>query len=325
MLDKFKKYLENEKRRSPRTVSAYVHNLKTFRKHIKRDYLLVSESDIRSYKRHLMFKKLKSTSANQILASIKSFYKWLVLEGKLAKNPVLLDLFFKIDPPGIIEIPTTEEIEKIIGVVQYEMDQKMLKRQMAKDLKRQRLREQVLARETEIFNKATIKAHAKTLRDKFMISALASSGLRIAELLKLTTDDIGENGSIRVRQGKGNKDRHSFMDRRSLKIYKEYALVLGELGAKRLFRFTYRQAWHIIKTYIKKAGITKNLKVHSFRHYFVTEMGRRGMSDSDISKFTGHKNVNTLARYKNYDLKTQKDIYDKHQENDKNINKETGK
>ncbi len=153
---------------------------------------------------------------------------------------------------------------------------------------------------------------AEKLRDKFMISALASSGLRISELLKLTTDDIGEDGSIKVRQGKGGKDRYTFMDKRSQKIYKEYVSMLKNRGIKKLFRFAYRQAWNIIKSYAKKAGIKKNVKPHSFRHYFITQMGRRGMSDSDLSKFSGHKNVNTLARYKNYSIEVQREVYKKY-------------
>lgn len=311
MIERFKDYLETEKRRSSRTVESYIQNLKAFRRYIKRDPLLISENGLRRYKKYLLFKKLKSTTINQALASIKTFYSWLVMEQMLAKNPVSQDLFFKIEPPGIIEIPTSEEIKKIIDVIQYQMDKRMLKRQMKKDLRRQKLKEQFLAREEKLFNQASLNAYLKTLRDKLLISTLASSGLRISELLKLTTNDVEEDGSIRVRQGKGNKDRYSFMDKRSREIYKEYASMLGERGIKRLFQFTYRQAWNLIKSYVKKAGIAKNLRPHSFRHYFITTMGIKGMSDSDLSKFTGHKNVNVLNRYKNYSLEAQKAIYER--------------
>ena len=317
MLDKFKKYIGNEKRKSPRTVEAYIQNLRAFRKYVKRDYLLIGENDLRRYKKHLVFKNLKNSTINQSMFSLKCFYDWLILEGKIAKNPVTRDLFFKTDPPPIIDIPTGAEIDKMVSAVQYGLDQNMLKRQMRRDLRLQKLKNEIVEREKRVFDQASRNAFFKTLRDKLMISALASSGLRISELLKLTTDDIGGDGSIRVRQGKGNKDRYTFMDERSQRIYGEYREILKERGLKRLYMFTYRQAWNIIKGYAKKANSTKSLRPHSFRHYFITTMGARGMSDTDLSKFSGHKNLSTLARYKNYDLKTQGEIYKKYQEEKK--------
>ena len=313
MLTKFKFYLENEKRRSPYTVLSYVNSLKTFRRHIKKDYLLAGETDLRSYKRRLIMRKLKNTTINSILAGLKSFYEWAILEGKLAKNPVTKDLFMKTPPPPIVEIPDREDIDKMLGAIQYRLDQKTLKIQMRRDLVLQKLKDEILEREKRVFSEAAKCARLKTLRDKFLVSALASSGIRIGELLKLTVDDIGGDGSIRVRQGKGNKDRYAFMDDRSRQIYGEYREMLKEKGIKKLYALTYRQAWNLIKKCAERAGIAKNLHPHSLRHFFITEMGKRGMSDSDLSKFSGHKNVNVLARYKNYSKEMQKQIYERYQ------------
>ena len=60
MPDRFERYLKNEKKCSPQTIRTYLNRIKDFRKYIHRDLMMVSEADIRKYKRHLIFKKLKN-------------------------------------------------------------------------------------------------------------------------------------------------------------------------------------------------------------------------------------------------------------------------
>lgn len=60
---------------------------------------------------------------------------------------------------------------------------------------------------------------------------------------------------------------------------------------------TYRQIQNLIKKYAKKAGINKNISMHSFRHYFITSLVRQGWPYDKIQKLTGHANLSTLNFY----------------------------
>ncbi len=267
--DRFKDFLKVEKRRSTRTIDAYLDAVARFQKYVKKNVLLVAETDVRCYVRHLVRKNLKNSTVNQRIVGVKAFFQWLVdVEKRLPASPVPSGLSLKISEP-MIEIPTREEIERMIS-------------------------------------------SAKMLRDKAMIAILASSGLRISELLKLTKININaDTGEIQIINGKGGRHRRSFMDTRALRFYREYA---GQVDGNQLFSIGVRHAWYIVKESARRANITKRVWPHVLRHFFCTLMGRAGMSDTDLSKFSGHKNVNTLARYKNYDSVSQGEIYKKFSE-----------
>ncbi len=59
----------------------------------------------------------------------------------------------------------------------------------------------------------------------------------------------------------------------------------------------YRQIQNRVKSYAKKAGITHNVSFHNFRHYFITELVRKGWSYDKIRKLTGHSSLGTLVHY----------------------------
>ena len=65
-----------------------------------------------------------------------------------------------------------------------------------------------------------------------------------------------------------------------------------------LFRkVSYRAIQYAVKKYAKKAGIEKNVVFHNFRHYFITELFKKGWTYDKIAKLTGHSNIDTLKHY----------------------------
>lgn len=67
---------------------------------------------------------------------------------------------------------------------------------------------------------------------------------------------------------------------------------------RRIFRkYSYRHIQHKVSQYAKKAGIKHKVSFHNFRHYFISELSRRGWSHDRIAKLTGHKSIGTLSLY----------------------------
>lgn len=83
-----------------------------------------------------------------------------------------------------------------------------------------------------------------------------------------------------------------------VKIIAHYIIKTKKLPEDYLFRdYSYRGIQQGIKSYAKKAGITHKVSFHNFRHYFVTELKRKGWGNDMIAKLTGHKTPSVLSLY----------------------------
>jgi len=132
---------------------------------------------------------------------------------------------------------------------------------------------------------------------------------------KTTGRRLGEYYDVKVKDVKEREDGLKVMTtkvlKRRQKIEKEailtdevYRIVQRYIREHKLkledylFRYrSYRQIQNRIKTYAKKAKIQHNVSFHNFRHYFVTELIKKGWSYDKIAKLTGHSSVGTLASY----------------------------
>lgn len=131
---------------------------------------------------------------------------------------------------------------------------------------------------------------------------LYSAGLRISELLELKPGDINESRNlIRVRQGKGRKDRYTLLSRPLMKKLAEY---------NRLYRpqswlferrpgepFTESIVSKRLKAAAREAGITKRIYPHLLRHSFATHLLEQGTDIKIVKELMGHNNIKTTERY----------------------------
>lgn len=149
----------------------------------------------------------------------------------------------------------------------------------------------------------SILNHVSSLKHRTILLTIYSSGLRISEVLNLLGSDIdSDNMLIRVRGGKGGKDRFSILGRENLlllrhywKVYKpEGFLFPGKSPGKPLAP---RNIQQVFKSAKEKAGITKPVSVHSLRHSFATHLLENDTDLRTIQVLLGHASIDSTCIY----------------------------
>jgi site-specific recombinase XerD len=148
----------------------------------------------------------------------------------------------------------------------------------------------------------SIRDQIKNLKHLLAFSFLYGCGMRVGEVLSLKPQDIDRARMlIIIRQGKGKKDRQVMLDAELLKLienyYREFKpkeyLFNGQFGNI----YTSSSINQFLKYYSKKAGITKNVHAHVFRHSFATHLLEVGTDISIIQKLLGHSDPKTTQIY----------------------------
>jgi site-specific recombinase XerD len=141
------------------------------------------------------------------------------------------------------------------------------------------------------------------LRNLCMLRLMADAGLRLSEVLNLEERDINWNsGQLKVRQGKGKKDRFLWVSPGDLGILEDWRKK--KPANSRLF-FTTRRGdricdvyvWQAVKRLTRKAGIDKNIHPHSLRHTFATDLYRNTKNIALVQKALGHSDISTTMIY----------------------------
>jgi site-specific recombinase XerD len=156
-------------------------------------------------------------------------------------------------------------------------------------------------------------------RDRAIIACLVSSGLRAQELLSLNIGDIDEySGEIRIKHGKGDKERVTFFDSESTRYLRKYLRTRKNLSdssplftvQKREKRLTYYGLREIIRRRSENAGI-ETPGLHDFRRAFALKAFRDGMDILTLSTILGHSDISTTRRYLNINTEDLQNEYRK--------------
>lgn len=294
ILRKYGQYLKLEKSLSPHTQEAYLTDLSkllTFLQSEDIDLLEVCLSDLQRFSAGLHDIGIHPRSQARILSGIKSFFRFLVMADYREDDPSELlespKIGFKIP-----EVLTIEEIDRIIASVD--------------------------------------RSKAEGQRNRAILETLYSCGLRVSELTSLKLSDLYFNeGFIKV-EGKGNKQRlvpiseraiHEiklyFLDRNQIEVKKEYEdyVFVSHRRGKGLSRI---MIFHLIKELAEKAGITKNISPHTFRHSFATHLLEGGANLRAIQCMLGHERISTTEIYTHIDRsRLRAEIIDHHPRNRK--------
>jgi integrase/recombinase XerC len=166
---------------------------------------------------------------------------------------------------------------------------------------------------------------AMGLRDRAILEALYSAGLRVSELTGLNIDDFDlDEGSATVR-GKGKKERLAFFGRSSLEALTAWLRRREELLAKKpvskrptaVFlnkngsRLTARSVGRLLEKYLAQAGLDTRASPHSLRHSFATHLLDRGADIRSVQELLGHRSLTTTQVYTHVTTNRLKDSYDK--------------
>lgn len=288
----FLDYLAHERRSSPHTIRAYKQNLEEFMSFVQaRTGKMPSpgQLDIPMVRGYLasLFEKNSATSIARKLSCLRSFGTFLMRRNVREDNPV-----------QFIAMPKRP---------------KLLPRFLSVD-------------ETFQLMESPPAQTPSGLRDRAMLELLYGSGLRVAELCALNISDLEFDESIlRVRQGKGNKERIVPMGEIAIQAVKQYLEQRGKLRHPRtqlqdrqaLFlnrhgqRLTTRSVARVVKQGCLTAGLQSQVSPHVLRHSCATHMLNSGADLRTIQEILGHASLQTTQRYTHVSIDHLMAVYDR--------------
>ncbi|MFV0531536.1 MAG: site-specific tyrosine recombinase XerD [Flavobacteriales bacterium] len=285
-LHDYKNYLKLEKGLSENTLESYGRDLEKlahFYENTPPEQ--ITSEQIQYYVYELAKLGLGARSQARMISSLKSFYKYLLLENELETDPTQL-----LETPKIgRKLPdtlSTKDIDQLIEAV---------------DL-----------------------GSAEGERNRAMLETLYGCGLRVSELVNLKLSDLFfEEGFIRI-LGKGDKQRLVPINAYTIKvihIYKNEVRIhqtpkTGEEDIlflnRRGNRLTRVMIFTIIKRLTEKIQLEKKISPHTFRHSFATHLLQNGADLRAIQQMLGHESITTTEIYTHVDEKHLKKTINKH-------------
>ena len=284
-LKNFFNFLEEDKKLSDNTLQSYKRDLKQFRQYLEAcelNYNRVKESDIQDYIRELNEAGKKPSSISRCIASIRSFYQFVLKNKKI-----------KVDPTQNIKSP---KIEKRVPSV-------------------------LTAKEVELLLNQPKDVDLKGIRDKAMLEFAYATGMRVTEIISLNVEDVNlEEGYVICKHAE--KERTIPLGTMSLQALREYVedardVLVKTENEKALFvningsRLTRQGFWKIIKYYKEQAHITKDITPHVLRHSFATHLLQNGADLKAIQTMLGHSDISSTQVYMQFQDEGLKNVYKK--------------
>ena len=281
----FLDFLKDDKKLSDNTLQSYRRDIEQYEKYVsdnKINYLKVTEETILEYMEYLREENKKESTISRSLASIRSFYQYLIRVKKIKKDPTMT-----IESPKISKrtpnILTSKEVELLLD--------------QPKDV------------------------DLKGTRDKAMLEFAYATGMRVTEMISLDIDDVKLDEGYVVCRGR-SKSRNIPLGSMSLKALKEYIddarpYLIRDESEEALFvnvngtRLTRQGFWKIVKYYKEQAHITKDITPHVLRHSFATHLLQNGADLKAIQTMLGHSDISSTQVYMQFQDSGLKDIYQK--------------
>jgi integrase/recombinase XerD len=272
-IDRFLSYLSVEKGLSQNTLSAYSLDLQKFRAFLEKvkihGFNQVSRKEITLFLETLQKARLSANSIARILSALRTFYKFLSLEGVMQE-----DLFtYTQAPRRAFRLPKVLTLQDVKSLLDFP------------------------------------KGESHTaIRDDTMIELLYATGMRVSELIHIPIAAVHLEEGFLIAYGKGAKERVIPLGECALAKIKNYLRVSRPRLLKGgrcdiLFISQWgdgmsRQAfWKRLKTYGRQAGIMTSLTPHMLRHSFATHLLERGADLRSVQMMLGHADIATTQIY----------------------------
>ncbi len=281
----FLEFLENEKKLSDNTLQSYKRDIMQFEEYVEKNrinFLKFNQEDTKAYLKYLQEVGKKTSTISRNLASLRSFYQFLIRIKKV-----------KNDPTEDIQSP---KVEKRVPSV-------------------------LTSQEVELLLDQPKNVDLKGIRDKAMLEFAYATGMRVTEIISLNIEDVNlEQAFVICRQG--TKQRNIPLGSLSLKALKEYvedarSILIKNDKEKALFvnvngkRLTRQGFWKIVKYYKEQAHITKDITPHVLRHSFATHLLQNGADLKAIQTMLGHSDISSTQVYMQFQDSGLKDVYQK--------------
>jgi len=281
----FLEFLSVEKGLSSNTVLSYSRDIQKLFRFFQKDKLQwnkAKEEDLVRFIHHQSRAGLSARSLARLISSLKSFYKFLILDGILKKNPAV-----NLSSPKtwfvLPQFLTLKEVELLLGQPD--------------------------------------EGDVRGLRDKAMLELLYATGLRVSELVSLKPKDLNLKDGFLLCRGKGNKERIVPLGGSAMKALRKYlakarpklmkqpdeSLFLSRRGKA----FTRQGFWKLLKSYAQKAGLEMKISPHTLRHSFATHLLERGADLRSVQLMLGHSQITTTQIYTHVSRERLRQVYEK--------------
>lgn len=282
-INNFLEFIKEDKKLSENTLQSYRRDIMQFENYVnsnKLNYLKVTEENMKEYFSHLQEIGKKTSTISRNIASIRSFYQFLLRNKKMKKDPTEKIQSPKVDKkaPSIL---TSQEIELLL--------------EQPKNI------------------------DLKGIRDKAMLEFAYATGMRVSEIITLNIEDVNlKDGLVTCRTG--SRQRNIPLGSLSLKALADYIensrpILIKDENVKALFvntngrRLTRQGFWKIVKYYKEQAHITKDITPHVLRHSFATHLLQNGADLKSIQTMLGHSDISSTQVYMQFQDESIKNIY----------------
>ena len=288
VVEEYLSYLEAVKGCSARTVEAYRNDLLRYANYCGNHGFKLEGAaayEVQSFIADLTAESMAATSVNRCLSSIRGFYRWMVRLEKREDNPCSV----------LRNVKTPVKLPSVLW-------------------------------ENEMADFAALPETAGILwpvRDKALILAMYSAGLRISEVVSLSMSNITASLEEARITGKGGKERYVFFSDEAIDAIAEYLpqrlarLRMAGVDGKKGALFINRKGqpisipgvrW-IISRYAQHSGIGKNIHPHALRHSFATHLVNSGCDVRMVQEMLGHSSLSTTQRYTHINIEKMKKVY----------------
>ena len=281
-LRSFLNYLLVDKGLSYNTVKAYEADISSFFQWLDNEdlkYKNLQEDHINQYISFLFKRKMRSSSVNRKISSIKSFYIFLV-KRNFVKNSPLNDLVTPKQEKYLPESMSEAEVDKLLN-------------------------------SPDVSNKIEN-------RDKAMIEMLYATGMRISELVNLKITDVDMKRCVVKVFGKGSKERLVPFGETALDSLKSYLNDREQSSSKEIFlsnrgkKMTRVAFWQRVKIYLIRENLKNSISPHTLRHAFATHLLNRGADLRSVQLLLGHSDLSTTQIYTHIAKQRLSDVLKKH-------------
>lgn len=283
-ISNFCDYLQHQKRYSLHTVTAYQKDLEQFQQYLISEFETeafnnVSASLIRSWIVKLIEEEISPRTINRKISSLKSFYKYLLKNKTIDKNPLA----------KIITPKTSKRLPVFVG--EQEID--------------------------NLFKNIEYNNNYEGKRDQLILELFYATGVRLSELIELKLNSINySNNTIKV-LGKRNKERiipignnlsqlikNYLKERETLNKVEPY-FFLTKIGKKMYPKLVYS----IVNSYLGQVTTVSKKSPHVLRHTFATHMLNNGADLNTIKEILGHANLSATQVYTHNTIEKLKNIH----------------
>lgn len=267
-IDLFKTYLLIDKKYSNNTIVSYENDLKKFEHYSKKKINDISKQDIMNVLKKLQEENLSNSSINHFVTTLRSFYKFLIINNIVKEN--IMD--FISSPKREKHLPrvlSENEIDQLLNI--------------------------------------PLTDHY-SYRNKAILELMYATGLRVSELINLKVNDIDLNMAILKTIGKGSKERIIPLGDYALNYLKIYINEYRSLLIKKdlndyLFlnnhgnKLTRQGLFKILNKLAREQDIKAEISPHTLRHSFATHLLNGGADLRSIQELLGHSDISTTQIY----------------------------